>query len=148
MYLFKLWFSLDIRPGVGLLGYYGNSIFSFLWTLLTVFHCVGTSLHSHQQCRSIPFFSRTCFFLYIVYFTGLITEFYFHSFLVAVYGFLRLLSGVFSSRVCISAFLFPLFLHFVLSLLLFKMATICIHAVFKNSGVKGSQLQPGRYFLT
>ena len=147
MCLFKVLFSLDIRPGVGLLGYYGNSIFSFLWTLLTVFHCVGTNLPSHQQCRSIPFFQEHVCFLYIVYFTGLITEFCFHSFSVAVYGFSRLLSGVFSSRVCISAFLFPLFLHFALCLLLFKMATICIHTVFKNSGVKGRQLQPGRYFL-
>ena len=85
--------------------------------------------------------------LYIVYFTGLLTEFFFHSFSVAVFGFYRLLSGVFSSRFSISAFLFPLFVHFVLSLLLFKMATICIHTVFKNSGVKGSQPQHGRYFL-
>ena len=44
------------------------------------------------------FVPRTCFFCLFVYFTGLITEFYFHSFSVAVFGFLRLLSGVFPSR--------------------------------------------------
>ena len=63
---FQIMFLSGYMPRSGITGSYGSYICSFWRNLHTVLHSGCTSLHSHQQCRSIAFLLHPLQYLLLV----------------------------------------------------------------------------------
>ena len=62
---FPVLVSSGYMSGSGIVESYGGFIPGFLMNLHTVFHSGCISLHSHQQCKSIPFFPHPLQHLFV-----------------------------------------------------------------------------------
>ena len=68
----SFWIRIFSRymPRSGIVGSYGNSVFSFLRNFYSVLYGGCTNLHSHKKCRRVPFSPHLFQHLFVAILTG------------------------------------------------------------------------------